>query len=39
MMLDNALLRLQLIVLHRQTERPAFTWRDRVLSVLSASKL
>jgi transposase InsO family protein len=38
-MLENALLRQQLIVLKRQTKRPRFTWRDRALFVLLSSKL
>jgi len=37
--LENALLRQQLIVLQRQVKRPALTWSDRVLMVLLASKL
>ena len=39
LMLENALLRQQLIVLKRQTKRPRFTWRDRALFVLLSSKL
>jgi hypothetical protein len=39
LMLENALLRQQLIVLQRQTKRPKLTWRDRALLVLLASKL
>ena len=39
LMLENALLRQQLIVLQRQTKRPKLTWRDRALFVLLASKL
>jgi len=38
-MLENALLRQQLIVLQRQEKRPALTWRDRAVMVLLASKL
>jgi len=38
-MLENALLRQQLIVLQRQVKRPALTWRDRTVMVLLASKL
>jgi transposase InsO family protein len=38
-MLENALLRQQIIVLQRQIKRPKFTWRDRALFVLLASKL
>ena len=39
LVLENALLRRQLIVLERQTKRPKLTWRDRALFVLWASKL
>ena len=39
LMLENALLRQQLIVLQRQTKRPKLSWRDRALFVLLASKL
>ena len=39
LILENALLRQQLIVLKRQAKRPALSWRDRVLFVLLASKL
>jgi len=39
LMLENMLLRQQLIVLKRQVRRPALTWRDRTLFVLLASKL
>ena len=39
LMLENALLRQQLIVLKRQVKGPKFTWRDRALFVLLASKL
>jgi len=39
LMLEDALLRQQLIVLKRQGKRPALTGRDRVLFVLLASKL
>ncbi len=38
-MLENVLLRQQLIVLRRQTKRPALSWRDRALFVLLASWL
>jgi putative transposase len=31
LVLENALLRQQLIVLQRQVKRPTLTWRDRVL--------
>jgi hypothetical protein len=37
--LENALLRQQLIALQRQVKRPTLTWRDRALSVLIASRL
>ena len=39
LVLENALLRQQLIVLKRQVKRPKFTWRDRALFVLLVSKL
>jgi hypothetical protein len=39
LVLENALLRQQLIVLQHQMTRPALTWRDRTLLVLIASKL
>ena len=39
LVLENALLRQQLIVLKRQTKRPILTWRDRALFVLLVSKL
>jgi putative transposase len=39
LVLENALLRQQLIVLKRQSKRPRPTWRDRLLIVLLASKL
>ena len=39
LMLENALLRQQLIVLQRQVKRPALTWRDRALFVMLVSKL
>ena len=39
LMLENALLRQQLIVLQRQVKRPALTCRDRALFVLLVSKL
>jgi len=39
LVIENALLRQQLIVLKRHTKRPALTWRDRTLFVLLASKL
>jgi hypothetical protein len=39
LLLENMLLRQQLIVLKRQAKRPALTWRDRKLFVLLASRL
>ena len=39
LVLENALLRQQLIVLKRQSKRPKLTWRDRALFVLLVSKL
>jgi putative transposase len=39
LVLENALLRQQLVVLQRQVKRPALTCRDRALLVLMASKL
>ena len=39
LVLENALLRQQLIVLKRQTKRPKLSWRDRTLIILLASKL
>ena len=39
LVLENMLLRQQLIVLHRQVKRPTLSWRDRSLIVLMASKL
>ena len=39
LVLENALLRQQLIVLQRHVKRPALTWRDRALFVFIASKL
>ena len=39
LMLENALLRQQLVVPNRHTKRPAPTWRDRALFVFLASKL
>jgi hypothetical protein len=38
LVLENLLLRQQLIVLKRQTNRPKLTWRDRTLLVFLASK-
>jgi hypothetical protein len=39
LLLENALLRQQMIILERQSKRPKLTWRDRTLIVLLASKL
>jgi hypothetical protein len=39
LMLVNALLRQQLIVLDRHVKRPALSWRERGIMVLLASKL
>ena len=39
LVLENALLRQQLIVLKRQAKRPALSWRDRALFVLLATRL
>jgi hypothetical protein len=39
LLLENMFLRQQLIVLKRQTKRPALTWRDRPLFVLLAGRL
>jgi putative transposase len=39
LLLENILLRQQLIVLKRQAKRPTLTWRDRTLFVLLASRL
>ena len=39
LVLENALLRQQLIVLQRQVKRPSLTWRGRALFVFIASKL
>ena len=39
LVLENAFLRQQLIVLRRQQKRPVLTGRDRVMMVLLASKL
>ena len=39
LVLENALLRQQLIVLRRQIKRPKLSWRDRTLIILLASKL
>jgi putative transposase len=39
LLLENMLLRQQLIVLKRQVKCPALTWRDRTLFVLLASRL
>jgi hypothetical protein len=39
LMLENALLRQQLIVLERQVKRPQLSWRERGIMVLLASQL
>jgi hypothetical protein len=39
LMLENALLRQQLIVLDRQVKRPQLSWRERGIMVLLASQL
>jgi hypothetical protein len=39
LVLENALLRQQLIVLKRQVQRPRLSWRDRTLIILLASRL
>ena len=39
LILENAFLRQQLIVLQRQAKRPSLTWSDRTMFVLLASKL
>ena len=39
LVLENALLRQQLIVLQRQVKRPVLTWRDRALLILMTRKL
>jgi putative transposase len=39
LMLENALLRQQVIVLERQVKRPQLNWRERGIMVLLASKL
>jgi putative transposase len=39
LVLENALLRQQLVVLKQQSKRPKLTWRDRLLIVLLSSKL
>jgi putative transposase len=39
LVLENMLLRQQLIVLKRQVKRPVLTWRDRMLFVLLVSRL
>ena len=38
LLLENMLLRQQLIVLKRQAKRPTLTWRDRTLFVLLANR-
>jgi putative transposase len=39
LILENALLRQQLIVVERQVKRPTLTWRDRAVIVVLASRL
>lgn len=39
LMLENALLRQQLMVLKRQVKRPRLSWRERGIMVLLASRL
>jgi putative transposase len=39
LILENALLRQQLIVIKRQVKRPKLTWRERALLVVLASRL
>ena len=39
LVVENALLRQQLMVLKRRVKRPTLTWRDRAVLVLLASKL
>jgi hypothetical protein len=39
LLLENALLRHQIIILERQSKRPKLAWRDRALIVLLTSKL
>ena len=39
LVMENPLLRQQLIMLERQITRPQLTWRDRTLIVFLASKL
>jgi len=39
LILENALLHQQLIILQRQAKHPKLTWRDRSLTVLLTSKL
>lgn len=39
LVLENALLRHQLVVLQRHVKRPRFTWRDRIFMVVTASRL
>jgi len=38
LVLENALLRQQLVVLQRQVKRPALTWRDRAMMVILAGR-
>jgi len=39
LVLENAILRQQLVVLNRHTKRPPLSWRDRALFVFLASRL
>ena len=39
LMLENALLRQQIIILERQSKRPRLSWRDRAIIVFLTSKL
>ena len=39
LMLENALLRQQIIILERQSRRPRLSWRDRTIILLLTSKL
>jgi hypothetical protein len=39
LMLENALLRQQIIILERQSKRPRLSWRDRTIIVLLTSRL
>jgi hypothetical protein len=39
LMLENALLRQQIIILERQSKRPRLSWRDRTIIIFLTSKL